>query len=386
LYNELNSEEFNGGKGQLTKSKNINLKSLEQATNKLTQAENGATYKNNPALGGLAFDMQVKSGLKTSSRSSKLKKIYRKIERMVDYPVGLINLRDPELILPESNLMSFNPAFVGGMLKSRLEFNYRNQWYGNNQNSHISSINFDTYSHQLKGGVGLQLNSEVFGNSGFSNHAVSLFYSPKVSISKNVVFEPAIKLTMGTLIGDPQNIGSNSLYELQRGVGLKSPDLGSITGTSTLWYKDFGAGFVLNTKWFYVGFSADNLAGHFANVYSAEGQVAPLRSPIDYTAIVGSDWENERKTIALSPFVSYRNFGQNQEAWIGLNFRMNYFQIGGSYSSNKDYTIATGLKFNKFKLVYHFDNTQPIYATEQIASHNISIRFNGKLKNARFKK
>lgn len=380
------SEEGEMYNGYALSAQHVNLQSLEQAKSKLQTEESQSKYQNNPALSVLPFDMKVRSKTAHTTLTSQIKKMYRKIERMVDYPVGLINLRDPEIILPENNLLSFNPAFVGGMLRARVELNYRNQWLGDAQNSQISSVSFDTYSHQLKGGVGMQLKSEIFGNGAFSNQSIDLFYSPKVSISKNVVFEPALKLTMGTLIGDPNKIGSNSVYELQRGNALQSPDLTAVSSVTSIWYKDIGAGFVLNTKWFYLGFSADNLSRHYANIYSMEGQISPQKSPLHYTAIAGSDWENERKTISISPFVSYRNFGKNSEGWIGLNYRMNYFQIGGSYSTNNDFTLATGIKFDKFKLVYHYDRTQPVFASEKMASHNISIRFNGNLKNARFKK
>lgn len=361
-------------------------KAVEQEKAKLTDDEYQSQYLANPDEVAIEVDTKRKSTVNYSSFSNKLKRFYTKIERRMGYPVGLINLRDPDLMIPENDLLAFNPGFAGGMLRSRFEVNYRNQWSGTNQNSQQMTMRYDDYIHGIRGGIGVMVNATDFGGGALGDYSIDLVYSPKIFIAKNVVFEPAVKVSLGMLTNNANRIGFNQQFELNRGQILRSATTEQMAVKNDLWYKDYGAGFVLNTKWFYGGFSADNLAQHYANVYTFENEAEPTRSPILYTAVIGADYESDNRNMTFSPFVSYRKFGQNEEFWGGLNYRLNKFTIGGGYSSNNDYTVSVGLKYDKFKLVYHYDRTRNTVLDGQFGSHNIGIRFNGNKKNARFKR
>ena len=89
--------------------------------------------------------------------------------------------------------------------------------------------------------------------------------------------------------------------------------------------------------------------------------------------------------MSASPFIAARHFGESKEIWAGANFRINHFTIGGSYSTNNDFTAAMGMKFKNFKMIYQYDRTTTLLSNEKIGSHNLGIRFNGKTKKSRFK-
>lgn len=380
---------INNNSSVTSNGQSVNNDALIQEINKFDSEMNSSKYQGNPSISETEFDFSKKESYDHSSWQNKLKKVYRKIERMFDYPVGLTNLRDPELLLPNSNITAFNPGFTGGMLSPRFEMNYRNQWLGSEMNSQQMSISFDNYIYQMRGGVGITLNAKDYGLGKMGDYSVNLTYSPKILLSKDIVFEPAVKLTLGALTVNGDALESNSTIELERDQLFNTPAPGTVSGNQQLFYKDFGLGFVLNTKWFYAGFSADNLNKHYAQVFNEEGSTTPMLTPVKYSGIVGFDYEAKRrpkeKPMSFSPFVAYQQFGTRKELWAGSNFRMNSFTFGGSISQKKDFTASIGMKFERFKVVYHYDHTHSTVLNKQIGSHNIGIRINGRTKKSRIK-
>lgn len=358
---------------------------MQQEQSKYEDDTHSSKYAHNPTENHADIDLRKKSNINHGSFGSVTKRIYRKIERMFGYPVGLVNLRDPELLLPENSLVSSNPGFAGGMLKPRFELSYRNQWLGSEMNSHRAQFSFDNYVPELRGGVGISVNSATYGNGALGDYSVNMTYSPKISLGPNAVLEPGIKVSLGVLTGNSSKFDEGMDVELDRGMLLYSSFASANDQTDKLWYKDYGVGFVLNTKWFYAGASADNIGRHYAIVYRKEGSNEPIRTPVLYNAVIGADYESANKNMSISPFIAGRYFGENKEAWVGANFRLNHFTLGGSYSTNNDFTAAIGMKFKNFKMVYQYDRTHTLLTNEQLGSHSLGIRFNGKTKNARFK-
>lgn len=357
-----------------------NLLAVENA--KIQGESNIGTYEGNPESKDLSFDVNKKSSHKSGSSRGVVKKFYRRIEKMLGYPPGLTNLRDPELILPQNTLLAFNSSFTGGMLKPRFEMNYRNQWLGTNQNSQELNMSYDNYSYGLRGGVGILINAQDYGMGQFGDYNVSLLYSPKMVVTKNFVIEPSVKLTMGTLNANGNALTPNTSFEMDRGRILQTGNESQMTGISRQWYKDYGLGLMINTKWFYGGFSADNLGGHYENVYGNDLS-SPTKSPVRLSAVIGTDYKSSKKNMILSPFIAYQQYGKQPELWGGVNYRQGWFMVGGAMSSNQEFTASVGMKFEGFKLVYHYDYTESMLTQDRMGSHNIGIRFNAKRKTPR---
>lgn len=350
---------------------------IQQELLKFDGSDFAGQYQNNPSESDAEINLSKKNNTNFNSFGAVTKRIYRKLEKMMGYPVGIVNMRDQELLTPENNLVASNPGFTGSMLKPRFEMSYRNQWLGSTEFLQKSSISFDDYVESIRGGFGFSLNSAIYNNGGFADHSVDFRYSPKVVISPKVVFEPAIKVTIGMMSASTAKLGTNQHVELDRGLLVNSTFETLSSETNSLLYKDYGVGFVLNLDKFYVGASADNLNRHYANIYLAEGQVEPTRTPVLFNGIAGFDYISITRPFSLSPFVSVRKFGDFTEAWGGMTMRLNYFTLGGSYSTSQNFAASIGLKFEKFKLTYQYDVTQSLYTLERMGSHNLGIRFNG---------
>ena len=366
-----------------------NAASLKQELDKFNEDEFASKYQDNPEVTELGFDVGKGGSYNFSSWQNKLKRAIRKIEKAFDVPpTNLTNLRDPEMLVPNTSILAFNPGFAGGLGAPRFEVNYRNQWLGEGQNSQQMTIGFDTYSRRMRGGVGVVANVKDYQYGQFTDYNMSLIYSPKILLGKNVVFEPAIKLTMGVLNANGNTLAPDSQFELDRDRLLNTPAAPQMEGNQKLWYKDYSAGFMINTNKFYAGFAASNLNRHFENVYNTEGFATPTSTPLALNAIAGLDFENDpvngKKIISASPFVAYQQYGNRQEIWGGLNFRFHAFTLGGSMSHKKDFTASIGMKFEKFKLIYQYDHTYSTLMDGQFGSHNIGIRFNGSTKKSKF--
>ena len=192
--NEIAEPEFSANMTDPTASQ----LSMDQEISKFDDVDYNSKYQGNPDGSSMNFDV-ADVNIKYDFKNSKLKRFWRKIERMFDYPVGLTNLRDPDYLMPNNSVVASNPGFTGGMLRPRTEINYRNQWFGNEMNSQQMTLSFDNYFYQMRGGVGVQFNAKDYGYGEFGDYSMSLMYSPKIVLGKNVIFEPAVKLTLGAL-------------------------------------------------------------------------------------------------------------------------------------------------------------------------------------------
>ena len=248
-------------------------------------------------------------------------------------------------------------------------------------NSQLSTLYFDTYSAAARGGIGASLTYGDYQGGMYQNMTANLYYSPKFVINRHIVFEPALKVSMGRLARNVSKGNVEGVIELDRGNTYSQTGIETAMSNNS-WYKDYGLGFVLNTDWFYLGGFIDNIAGHDLRIYHPSADLI-VESPKLYTAVIGFDYQSRNKRTTLSPFLSYRQFGAKKEAWAGATAQFNWLTIGASYSSNNEYAASVGLKFKTFKLTYQLDMTESQFLQESFVSHNIGIRFNTKNKTIR---
>ncbi|HIP37754.1 MAG TPA: type IX secretion system membrane protein PorP/SprF [Crocinitomix sp.] len=379
-FNTTSSKSLNHKKQNVkTNNRKDRLIDIELSKLIVNKKANTATYLSNPNFSETELNIgKIKK--RHRSVAYKMKRLYRKIERMTGYPIGLINLHDPEILTTNPNILSNNFAFTGSFGSHRFEAKQRFQWLGENQASEISSVSFDTYSKSLKSGIGVQLNRNSYYQGTFADYNVNFIYSPKFQIGRKLFFEPAIKLTLGMMRVDQAKMTPNTNhYEIERGrIVNVSSIVSDNASANNMWYKDFGLGFVLNAEKFYVGFNVDNIGRHNEIIYG-NNETAPLK----INAILGSDYQSKNKTMVLSPFVTYNQIESFKELWGGVNLRYYWLTVGGAYSTKGDYSASIGLKLRNFKLIYQYDKSISFINNNRFASHNIGIRINAKQKQQR---
>lgn len=314
------------------------------------------------------------------SFSSKLNKFGRNVQRMMDNPVALKNMKDPYYHVPGMQAMDVNFGAVGTLLATRVQSVSRAQWYGAENQQFMNQVSVDGYSYGMRGGLGFQLNQNYYGKGGIQNYHASLTYSPKFSVSRNVVFEPSVRFKMGNKTLNDNQIQSGSQVEYER---MNMQDFYT-NGTSpigqNLWYKDLGVGLMVNTKWFFVGIQGDNLFNHYDNIYSNDLS-NPRRAGEHYVGTIGFDYQSKKdhiskkENLTISPYLVFQHQEKLSEAWAGINFRYEWLTIGGAISTKLEPAASIGVKFKYFMFSYNADYVKSSLLNNSRLSHQLTIRF-----------
>lgn len=309
--------------------------------------------------------------LKKSSFSIGFRRFFKRLFR---HEVALSNLRDPNVIVPDFQLMNYNASFAGSVWASRFDARYRTRWLGDDQFMHRATFSYDTYMPGLKGGLGIVANFNDFGNGAYQDYNLSVIYSPKLQVAKEIFIEPSLKLTMGAHAANSDKSSLNTI-EWSRGFVVDHVEQSSLQGSNYGFYQDLGAGLMINTKWFYIGAMFDNLARHRLEIFSDNENV--VRMPKRYSAVIATDYQSEQnERFVVSPFVAYENFGSINELWAGSHLRWNGFLFGASMSTDLNFKGQIGFQAKGFKMSYSYDQTDSFVHDRKIGSHSILLRVN----------
>jgi hypothetical protein len=306
------------------------------------------------------------------SFSSKVKSTIRKIVRMTDNPIGLTNSKDIYYHTPGMQTLDVNFGTVGSLLQPRLQTVSRAQWTGHGNQQVANQISFDTYVKDIRGGIGVQLNHVYYGKGAYQVGQFALIYSPKFSLSKNVVIEPAIRFKMGNKRVFNQKLVPGQMVEIdRRNEGLYSSEVVN-SSTQDLWYKDVGFALMSNTKWFSAGVQIDNIGKHYSNVFENSDKNDYAGRHI--TATIGTDYVSRSKLFSFSPYIMYQKMENLSEIWGGSNFRYKNFILGGGISSLGDYAGSIGLKSKRLMITYGIDNTYSVLLDKKLLSQQLTLR------------
>ncbi|MCE2682258.1 MAG: type IX secretion system membrane protein PorP/SprF [Cryomorphaceae bacterium] len=307
------------------------------------------------------------------SFSSKLRQAGRAVSRMLDNPVALKNLKDPHYHIPGMQPTEVNFGAVGTLLATRVQTMSRLQWAGQANQQFINSISVDGYSYGMRGGLGLQVSHSLYANGGIQNIHSSFTYSPKFSVSRNVIVEPSLRFIMGNKTIDPTKIQTGSMVEMERLNPHQFYTVGQMPIGRSLWYRDLGLGLSVNTRWFYASVQGNNLLKHTDNIYSSD-LTDIRRSGQHFIATIGTDYETRRENFGASPYLVYQQYEKLKEAWLGVNLRYQWITVGGAISSQLDPAVSLGIKFNHVMLAYNADLTHSEVLGKQFLSHQLTIR------------
>lgn len=326
-------------------------------------------------ISSLTAEVYKKQSVRTSkSFQKKMRSFARKIERMANNPVALKNYRDPDFHIPGLLINDVNFSSTGTMLANRFQALSRIQWLGRENEQFMNQIAFDGYSNVMKGGIGIQLNHTTYADGGINVSNVAIAYSPKLSLTKTVTFEPSIRFKMGKKVLNYQRMESVNEVELSRQNMQSFYSSGQTPNGQNLWYKDLGVGLMMNTEWFFVSAQVDNLFRHRDNIYENDTR----RSNFYYSFSAGTDWVSQDKKMSFSPYVVYQNNEHLSEGWLGANYRLNWFTIGAGVSTLLDPTASIGVKFKHFSFQYTTDYLSSDMMQKRAISHQVTLRIVGK--------
>lgn len=314
---------------------------------------------------------------------SRLSKITRSLERMMNSPIALQNSRDPHYHVPGLTSSDISFSSAGTLIATRVQATSRLQWQGKENEQLMNQISADGYSYDIRGGWGVQLNHQLYKDGGLQVAQAAFTYSPKISVSNWVSIEPSVRFKMGNKRLNSSQMQNIDMVEMDRGNAHEFYANGAAPIGRSLWYKDLGIGLLVNTKWFFAGVQTDNLFKYKDNLYDNNWS-DPRRAQNYFTATIGSDWVSRDENLSLSPYAVYQKNERLSEVWAGANFAYKWFNVGIAASSNLEPAASVGMKFDHFSLHYNADYTESKMLGEKALSHQLTVRFVA--KQSRFKK
>ncbi|MEX2483704.1 MAG: type IX secretion system membrane protein PorP/SprF [Brumimicrobium sp.] len=308
-----------------------------------------------------------------SSFKRKMELLLRKIKRMADQPIALRNTKDQYFHTPMMTGFNANFGMVGSVPGNRIQTTSRNQWMGEDNQQLMNTVSWDGYVYALRGGLGVDVSYNNYSKNSIENFQVALTYSPKLSLNKNISIEPAIRFKMGAINVDTEApiIGSN--IEINRNQVLPLFQESSPPTGSQLWYRDVGAGLLVNSKWFYAGVNVDNIGRHFNNFYSSELN-NNYRENVYLTSVIGTEYQSITKDLRTAGYVLHQKYGELNELWAGCNLQWKWIQAGAAVNTNLGVGASAGVKFDKFSFHYNIDNTYSRLSNKKLMSHQVTMR------------
>jgi len=330
-------------------------------TNDMANVENNSAQK-------------VAKSLSSKSLKSRLNSAFRKINRMMDQPIALQNSKDPYINVPGMTGFQSNFGMVGTLLRDRFQVTSRNQWVGKENQQLTNTISWDGYVFPLRGGLGVDVTYSDYGDGSIRDMHTGFTYSPKLSVSKNVSIEPAFRYKMGVTSLDVNSNIIGGVAERHRNSIQPIFEGGNSPIGSRLYYRDLGAGVMMNTKWFYAGVNIDNLRRHYDNYYSADVS-ANHQANMHFSTLIGTEYSPLGRNVRFGSYLFYQKFGELNEVWGGVSAQWNWLEIGASVNSDLDASASIGLRLNQLSVYYNADYLTSRLFDEKFISHQVTMRY-----------
>jgi type IX secretion system PorP/SprF family membrane protein len=274
-----------------------------------------------------------------------------------------------------------NPGFTGITPQQRVVLNHRVQWPNLPQAFVTSVASYDLFVNQLRSGFGLIVSTDKMGSAGWRTNNASLLYSYKVKITEKLVFSPGLSFGYGqngldrskVIMGDQLQYNGESTDAELRKLGQHS-------------YFDFGSGFLLYTRKWWVGAAFSHMNRPNLSVLNEVSRL-PMK-----TAFHAGVKINLNSTVAggrstyLTPSFIYRKQGDSFTQFdIGVNYHVDPVSVGLWYrgkptqksvinSVQQDALILyLGLYLKQFTVGYSYDFTVSELQTSSGGAHELSI-------------
>lgn len=283
------------------------------------------------------------------------------------------------------------PSFAGAVQKSRVNFNYRDQWAKIGGIFQTYSAGYDINVPKISSGFGVLLLRDQAGEGDLARTEFGVLYSWYALLDKNrkIYFRPGIEFKLSQRSLDFQNL----IFGDQIGVdGIIAPtSIQPPPADSKKTYVDAASSMLVYAPNFWIGISADHLFRPVDAFYDPS-----YRVPVKYSAFGGYKFKlsggkyGHRSSSSIQDyfFVSayYRlqansdqldigGYWDHEPFTIGVWVRgLPYMNIVGT--ANIDAVIfVVGYQIYSFNIGYSYDMTVSPLLSQTGGSHEISIQY-----------
>ena len=288
---------------------------------------------------------------------------------------GLTYIPDITYALPEMSQADVMISNTGAISQTRFQQTATARWFDESNQRKISNqISFDTYSRNARMGVGIQLNHHLFGNGAISQLDGAFTISPKIAMTRNISIEPAARMRFGSYQVNTDRIMNYNNQYVQYETGeqqLVNFDTTSTIGHQLI-FRDLDAGLTLNSTRGYIGFQANNITGHFNDIFSNQ-ENNYQHAKLKLSGIIGTQFLSLNHNLSFSPYAYTVYKSGNMNSFVGFSAHIYGLKIGASYNSLNQ-TIQLGYQSKRFGLMAQSSMQRMFNQTK--FTHQLSMRIN----------
>ena len=302
-----------------------------------------------------------------------------KLSKWVKKDLTNTNQKDRVYALSEKSNLDLNNSFVGNISQLKFQSMSTVRWIDIADQQKISQqISFDGYLREAKAGLGIISNYSNFSNGLIQDWNLNLIYAPKLAINRYLTIEPSMKYTFGKKVLNSSKVINNSTVEVETNqLETFSIDPNQAIGKN-LWYRDLGAGLIINAGPIYFGGQVNNLLKHQDNLYSND-YTSIRRADRELTLVGGTDFNSKNGNFTFSPYIFHTIFGSQSSTYLGASIHLKSFLIGGSYQTNGSSSGMIGLHKDRFSLLCQTSYASSSYTQSKSFIHQLTIRINSNI-------
>ena len=289
------------------------------------------------------------------------------------------NQKDRVYALSEKSNLDLNSSFVGNISQLKFQSMSTVRWIDIADQQKISQqVSFDGYLREAKAGLGIISNYSNFSNGLIQDWNLNLIYAPKLAINRYLTIEPSMKYTFGKKVLNSSKVINNSTVEVETNqLETFSIDPNQAIGKN-LWYRDLGAGLIINAGPIYFGGQVNNLLKHQDNLYSND-YTSIRRADRELTLVGGTDFNSKNGNLTFSPYIFHTIFGSQSSTYLGASIQLKALLIGGSYQTNGSSSGMIGLHKDRFSLLCQTSYASSSYTQSKSFIHQLTIRINSNI-------
>ncbi len=304
--------------------------------------------------------------------------------------------QDPQLSQFYAAPLLISPAFAGINSTSKVNFNYRNQWPNLEANYQFTSFSADLSLGKINSGIGIIATTDKqFAN--LKTTSLGLQYAYHIDLSPDQTLSFGMQgnyvnrgLDMSSLIAGDQI--SNLLSSGSLGAS-NDPLLSNMNSQRS--YMDLSIGGLLNTRNYWVGFSAHHLNQPNKSMISSTEEILATKFSVQLgTKIILQDnyyeadsYQELNNEKSISPVIHYKQQGDFQQLDMGAYLTWSPMVIGLWYRgipiakskagnpTRESMVALVGYKQDNFSIGYSYDLTLSSLGPAAGGAHELSIAY-----------
>ncbi len=281
-----------------------------------------------------------------------------------------------------------NPAFAGGIHRTRVSTHQRMQWPSLESKYLTSYVSLDGYNKKYNSGFGGYILYDQQGQSSISSTQLAAQYAYELHLTNRIALRMGLQLGWSFQNVDYSVLTFPSQFD-ETGIVNAAPSFNK----SLVNFVDASSGFILYTPEFWLGFTAHHM--NTPNL-SFLNDVSKLPVKFAYTGgykIMIKKYATglaitDNREVSITPTFQYKHQGKSDQFDFGTYFLYHKYIAGFWYRgipfkvlskefhNNESAVFLLGMKFNSINVTYSYDWTVSTLAIARSGgSHELNLTY-----------